>query len=94
MGRYSTPKTAVAARAVCAYQGGVAHAPLARYGRTIPRVLWWSYWGGLFLMSKVPLNSTPKTAVAARAVCAYQDGVAHVLNAWCGAARGAIAFGR
>ena len=28
---------------------------LGRYSRTIPRVLWWSLWGGLFLMSKVPL---------------------------------------
>jgi len=29
--------------------------PTGPYSRTIPRVLWWSYWGGLFLMSEVPL---------------------------------------
>jgi hypothetical protein len=28
---------------------------LGPYGRSIPRVLWWSYWGGLFLLSEVPL---------------------------------------
>ena len=26
------------------------------YSRTIPRVLWWSSGGGLFLMSEVPLQ--------------------------------------
>ena len=26
------------------------------YSRTIPRVLWWSQGGGLFLMSEVPLD--------------------------------------
>jgi len=28
---------------------------LGPYSRTIPRVLWWSFGGGLFLMSEVPL---------------------------------------
>ena len=28
---------------------------LGPYSRTIPRVRWWSYGGGLFLMSEVPL---------------------------------------
>ena len=28
---------------------------LGPYSRTIPRVLWWSGGGGLFLMSEVPL---------------------------------------
>ena len=28
---------------------------LGPYSRTIPRVLWWSQGGGLFLMSEVPL---------------------------------------
>ena len=30
-------------------------APLGPYSRTIPRVLWWSQGGGLFLMSEVSL---------------------------------------
>ena len=28
---------------------------LGPYSRTMPRALWWSYGGGLFLMSKAPL---------------------------------------
>ena len=30
-------------------------APLGPYSRNMPRALWWSYGGGLFLMSEVPL---------------------------------------
>jgi len=30
-------------------------APLGPYSRTMPRALWWSEGGGLFLMSEVPL---------------------------------------
>ena len=30
-------------------------APLGPYSRTMPRALWWSLGGGLFLMSEVPL---------------------------------------
>ena len=30
-------------------------APLGPYSRTMPRALWWSYGGGRFLMSEVPL---------------------------------------
>ena len=30
-------------------------APLGPYSRTMPRALWWSYGGGLFPMSEVPL---------------------------------------
>ena len=33
-------------------------APLVLYSRTMPRALWWSYRGGLFLVSEVPLCST------------------------------------
>jgi len=29
---------------------------LEPYSRTIPRVIWWSWGGGLFLMSEVPLQ--------------------------------------
>ena len=32
--------------------------PLGPYSRTIPRVLWWSQGGELFLMSEVPLYRT------------------------------------
>jgi len=35
--------------------------PLGSYSRTMPRVLWWSYGGGHFLMSEVPLYGTRKT---------------------------------
>jgi len=30
-------------------------APLGPYSRNMPRALWWSWGGGLFLMSEVPL---------------------------------------
>ena len=30
-------------------------APLGPYSRTMPGALWWSYGGGLFLMSEAPL---------------------------------------
>ena len=41
-----------------AYRGTspVRNTPLlGPYSKTIPRVLWWSYGGGLFLMGEVPL---------------------------------------
>ena len=34
-------------------------APLAPYSRTMPRALWWSQGGGLFLMSEVPSRDCP-----------------------------------
>ena len=32
-------------------------APLGHYSRSLPRALWWSKGGGVFLMSEVPLYS-------------------------------------
>ena len=32
---------------------------LGPYSRTIPVVIWWSWGGGLFLMSEVPLHVFP-----------------------------------
>ena len=29
--------------------------PLGHYSGTVPRVVWWSLWGGLFFISEVPL---------------------------------------
>ena len=37
-------------------------APLGPYSRFLPRAVWWSNVGGMFLMSEVPLNSTPHIA--------------------------------
>ena len=40
------------------YRGSssIRNAPLQRpYGRTVPRVLWWSWGGGLFLMNELTL---------------------------------------
>jgi len=34
------------------------NAPLGLYSRNMPRALWWSFAGGLFLMSEVPLCAT------------------------------------
>ena len=45
-----------------ALQGYLAHknsVPLGPYSRTMPRALWWSYGGGLFLMSEDPLGVLP-----------------------------------
>ena len=33
--------------------------PLESYSEPKPRALWWSYGGGLFLMSEVPLQRLP-----------------------------------
>ena len=44
------------------------------YSRTIPRVLWWSQGGGLFLMSEVPLQALPTRRLWSRNVgCQLED---------------------
>ena len=34
--------------------------PLGPYSRTMPRALWWSWGGGVFLMNEVPLHGTQR----------------------------------
>ena len=44
----------------CGYRGTslIRNRPtIGSYGRTIPRILWWSYRGRPFLMNKIPLES-------------------------------------
>jgi len=43
--------------------------PLGPYRRPMPRVLWWSYGGGLFLMSEVPLYVGPNWEVSESTPC-------------------------
>ena len=51
---------------------GVPHPLLGPYSRTIPRALWWSLGGGLFLVSEVPLYHAPVS-------CATCASITHVV---------------
>ena len=58
----SAQGNAVMYRLVQGYLAHKKHPPLGPYRMTLPRVLWWSWGGGRFLMSEVPLYRVASSA--------------------------------